>query len=459
MDNALHFLTIGELGAAFRRGEVSPVEAAEAFLERIDRLQGRTSAYITVTAERARADAKAAEAALRAGNDLGPLHGIPVALKDLFETAGIRTTAGSKVQGAFVPDRSCTAALRLARAGAVLLGKTNMVEFAFGPYGLNPHYGTPANPWDAERVPGGSSSGSGVAVAAGLAAAALGTDTGGSVRIPASYCGIVGLKTTVGRVSRAGVTPLSWTLDSVGPMTRCVEDAALVFSALAGPDPADPPTLAHPVAETDLKRDVKGMRVGVVRAPFFEGADAEVVARVEAAVRALDGLGVHVEEMDFPEAQQAAEATDNAVLMRTEGYAANRRALTETPGAFDPRIRDRLMLGAGVLAADYIEIVRRREGVVRSAARRLAGVDAVVGPTMLTPAPRVAEVELGEPGRLTTRVVNWLGLCAVSVPCGLTSRGLPVGLQVIGKAFDEETVLRLAYAYEQTTQPLRPPGF
>lgn len=459
----LPFLTAAELALRYRRGEVSPVEVAEAFLARIERYRAETAAYITVTAARARADAKAAETALRAGNDLGPLHGIPVALKDLCDTAGIRTTSGAAVRTDYVPQRSSRVAAKLARAGTVLLGKTNMVEFAFGPFGLNPHFGTPPNPWDAERVPGGSSSGSGVAVAAGLATAAIGTDTGGSVRIPAAFCGITGLKTTVGWVSRAGVTPLSGTLDSVGPMVRCVEDAALVFSAIAGPDPADPSTLSCPTGDVlaGLKRTVAGMRVGVVRAPFFEGADPEVVAAVEAAVQVLSGLGVLVEEMAFPEARQTAEEDDNLVLMRTEGYAVHRQALAESGEVFAPRVRQRLEQGEAVSAADYIEIVRRRGPMMRSARERLAGVEAVVGPTMLTPAPRLADLEAGEPIRLDTRVVNWLGLCAVSVPCGFTSRGLPVGLQLIGKPFDEATILRLAYAYQQATSwhARRPPGF
>jgi aspartyl-tRNA(Asn)/glutamyl-tRNA(Gln) amidotransferase subunit A len=292
-----------------------------------------------------------------------------------------------------------------------------------------------------------------VAVAAGLATAAIGTDTGGSVRIPAAFCGITGLKTTVGRVGRAGVTPLSWTLDSVGPMTRCVEDAALVFSAIAGPDAEDPPTLARSVEDvvSGLTRDVRGMRVGVVRAPFFAGADPEVVSAVEEAIQVLADLGVCAREMDFPEAQKTAEEEDNLILIRTEGYAVHRRTLAELGESVSPRVRERLLQGETVSAADYIEIVRRRKKMVRSAGERLAVVEAVVGPTMLTPAPRVADLERGEPLRLDTRLVNWLGLCAISVPCGFTSQGLPVGLQLIGKAFDEGTVLRLACAYQQAT--------
>lgn len=273
-EEPLCFMTISELAPLLRKREISPVELTGAFLERIERFQERTRAYITVTADRARADAKAAEAALRAGNDLGPLHGIPIALKDLCDTAGIRTTSGSQGREDYVPDTSCTVAKKLARAGTVLLGKTNMVEFAFGPFGLNPHFGTPPNPWDADRAPGGSSSGSGVAVATGLATAAIGTDTGGSVRIPAAFCGLVGLKTTQGRVGTAGITPLSWTLDSVGPLARCVEDAALVYEAIAGPEPGDdtacgmPPCDAIAGAETRCEGDA---HPGCPEAVFLKG--------------------------------------------------------------------------------------------------------------------------------------------------------------------------------------------
>ncbi len=451
----LHFLTIAELVPLLRRREVSPVELTEAFLGRIARHDGKLRSYITVTADRARAEAKAAETTLMAGADLGPLHGIPVALKDLCDTAGIRTTSGSKVRADHVPQRSSSVAVKLAQAGAVLLGKTNMVEFAFGPYGLNPHYGVPANPWDPARVPGGSSSGSGVAVAAGLATAAIGTDTGGSVRIPAAYCGIVGLKPTAGRVSAAGCTPLSWTLDSVGPMTRGVEDAALVYAAIAGPDPEDPSTLSQPIGDPlrALKRDVKGMRVGLARRPFFEGADPEVVSAVERAADLLSGLGVRVEEMVFPEAQVFVEGHETLFLSRVEGYAYHRETLAQRGGDYDPEVRKRLEAGAAVSAADYVLMLRERDRLMRSTQETLRPLDAVLGPTMLTPAPKVKDVEGGGiPPRLTTRIVNFLGLCAISVPCGFTSEGLPVGLQLIGKPFDEGTILPLAHAYEQAAE-------
>ncbi|MCZ6632346.1 MAG: amidase [bacterium] len=455
-DHGIFFQSLSELGARYRRAELSPVEVTEAFLDRIEREQARTKAYITVTADRALADARAAEKALRDGTDLGPLHGIPVALKDLFDTAGVRTTWGSKVRADFVPDTSATVATKLAQAGAVLLGKTNMVEFAFGPYGLNPHYGTPPNPWNPDCVPGGSSSGSGAAVARGLATAALGTDTGGSVRIPASFCGIVGLKPTLERVSRAGVMPLSWTLDSIGPMTRSVEDAALVFSAIAGPDPADPVTQGQVLVDVmaGLKGNVEGMRVGLVRDPFCTEADADVLAAFEQAVTVLAELGIAVEDFVFSEAEdelsEELAGRGSSTLMPVEGFAVFEDLIAECGEEWDPRIRGRIEAGAEISAPVYARVLRDRAALRQSAQKTLMAVDAVVCPTMLTGAPRIADVDRA-PVRLTTRLVNFLGLCAVSVPCGFTESGLPVGLQMVGKPFDEATILKLAYAYEQAT--------
>ena len=452
----LHYLNISELGKLYRSGEVSPVEVVNVFLERIDHYDAQTLAYITVTAERALAQAKTSEQQLGAGVDLGPLHGIPIGLKDLFHTAGVRTTSGSKAYDDFVPQTSATVAHRLERAGTILLGKTNMVELAFGPYGLNPQYGTPPNPWDKDRVPGGSSSGSGVAVAAGLATAAIGTDTGGSIRIPASFCGIVGLKPTLERVSRAGATPLSWTLDSVGPMTRCVEDAAFMFEAMAGPDGADFVTLNQPLVNViaHLKRDVKGLRVGFVRDPFCDEADFEVVAAIEEVARIYEGLGVSVVEMDFIEAREELDdeltGSGSSLIMPVEGFATHRELLATHGDVMDVRIRDRIQKGGDFLAVDYAQVLQKRERLRHGAQKTMCDVDALICPTMLTPAPRLADVGTA-PVRLTTRLVNFLGLCAISLPCGWSRDGLPMGLQIIGKPFDEQGILRLAYAYEQAT--------
>ncbi len=462
----LHFLNIAELGRLYRVGDVSPVDVVKVFLDRIDQYDVQTLAYITVTAERALAQAKASEEQLGAGVDLGPLHGIPIGLKDLFETAGVRTTSGSKAFDGFIPQTSATVAHRLERAGTILLGKTNMVELAFGPYGLNPQYGTPPNPWDQERVPGGSSSGSGVAVAAGLATAAVGTDTGGSIRIPASFCGIVGLKPTLERVSRAGATPLSWTLDSVGPMTRCVEDAALMFEAMAGPDLADPVTLNQPTVNvtSHLKRDIKGLRVGFVRDPFCVEADMEVVTAIEEVLRIFEGLGVSVDEMNFPEAREELEdeldGLGSSLIMPVEGFASHRELLTTHGDMMDARIRERIQKGGAFGAADYARVLQKRNDLMRAAKKTMCDVDAMICPTMLTTAPLIADVGTA-PIRLTTRLVNFLGLCAISLPCGWSYNGLPIGLQIIGKPFEEHVVLRLAYAYEQATlwRDKHPNGF
>jgi len=458
-----HFLSIEALGERYRSGDLSPVEVTRTFLDRIAARQGDTSAYITVTDERAMADARGAEEMLRAGNDLGPLHGIPIALKDLCDTAGIRTTSGSRVREHHIPDTSSTVAKKLARAGTVLLGKTNLVEFAFGPFGVNEHFGTPPNPWDRSCVPGGSSSGSGVVVSGGLATAAIGTDTGGSVRIPSAFCGIVGLKTTLGRVGTAGIMPLSRSLDTAGPMARSVRDAALVYSAIAGPEEGDDSADYEPVGDVlaEIEDGIEGMRIGVSRRPFFEGADPEVVTLVEKVIDWFSDLGASVVEFPFPEAIQAEAEDDNLTLLRMEGYAVHRDTLAQHANQYSSRVRARLEATPELPAADILQIQERRTGLMASARRRLEGIEAVVGPTLLTTAPRLEDLEKGEPARLLTRLVNWLGLCSISLPCGFTSRGMPVGVQLIGKPFDEATILRAARVYEHATEwhKRSPPGF
>lgn len=455
-------LTIHSLGKAYRSGALSPVEVTDAHLDEIDRRNSETHDFITVTAERAMADARAAEVMLRAGNDLGPLHGVPIALKDLVDTKGIPTTGGTKIWADRVPHRDGTVARRLARAGAVLLGKTNLVEFAFGPYGLNPHYGTPPNPWKADCVPGGSSSGSGGAVARGMAMAAIGTDTGGSVRLPASFCGIVGLKPTVQSVSRAGVIPLSWTLDSIGPMTRTAKDAAFVFDAIAGPDPEDPITRnvsIDPVADT-LDEDISGMRLGIAGDPFTDGADPEVSRLVEHAAETIQDLGARVAPFDFPEAREELDAElegrGSITLMCVEGYTCHRETLAGG-GTFDLRIKERIEAGRNYSGVDYAEALRSQERLKRASVARLDKIDALLAPTTLFPPPRIEDVAKA-PARLTTRLVNYLGLCAVTVPCGFSESGLPVGLQIIGKPFAEARILKLAHAYESATSHRQRPG-
>ena len=449
--------TISELGKLYRSGEVSPVDVTRSHLDAIDAMNDRSHDFITVTADRALADAESAEKAFRSGKDLGPLQGIPIALKDLVDTSGILTTAGTTLWRDRIPDRDATVARRLAASGSVLLGKTNMVEFAFGPYGLNPHYGTPPNPWAEDRVPGGSSCGSGGAVSRRCAVAAIGTDTGGSIRLPASFCGIVGLKPTLQRVSRAGVVPLSWTLDSVGPLTRSVTDAAIVFDAIAGYDEGDPVTHDTPARKAvspRLKESVRDCRIGLVRDPFFDGADREVVDLVEDAARIFEDIGVNVAELEFPEAREELDAEldgkGSVTLMCVEGYACHEQTLSLHGDCVDPRIKERIEIGRKISAVDYARALTEQRRLQRAALSRMRSVDAILVPTTLYPAPKIEDVSKA-PARLTTRLINFLGLCAVSVPCGFTSEGLPVGLQLIGKAFDEISILNLALAYERAT--------
>jgi aspartyl-tRNA(Asn)/glutamyl-tRNA(Gln) amidotransferase subunit A len=455
--NELTRLSIAETGERIRRRTLSPVELTRAYLDTIQARNADGRYYLTVLHDEALAAARIAEQEIGSGKYRGALHGIPVALKDLVMTRGIRTTCGSRILKDWIPETDATVAARLAAAGAVLLGKLNMHEFAYGPTGVNPHYGTPANPWGANRMPGGSSSGSGAAVAAGLCAGALGTDTGGSIRIPASLCGIVGLKPTYGRVSRAGVVPLAWSLDHIGPMTRTVTDAALMLQALAGRDPTDPSTAALPVPDyrRDLERDPRGLRVGVVRDLFFERLDSEVRTAVKAAAQALADLGVHVEEVRLPRIHHAGPAT--FAIITAESMAYHEPYLKTRPSEYGADVRARLLTGQFVLATQYLKAQRARQVLRAEVDGVLRHVDALLIPTTPIPAPRVDEREVAVDG-VTDDVRGWLTRCtrpinltghpALSVPCGLTTSGLPIGLQLVGRSFDEATLLRLGRAYE-----------
>jgi aspartyl-tRNA(Asn)/glutamyl-tRNA(Gln) amidotransferase subunit A len=466
--NELTRLSIAEAGERIRRRTLSPVELTRAYLDQIQARNADGRYYLTVLHDAALAAAGTAEQEIGSGKYRGPLHGIPVALKDLVMTRRVRTTCGSRILKDWIPETDATVAARLAAAGAVLLGKLNMHEFAYGPTGVNPHYGTPSNPWGPDRMPGGSSSGSGAAVAAGLCAGALGTDTGGSIRIPASLCGIVGLKPTYGRVSRAGVVPLAWSLDHVGPMTRTVTDAALLLQALAGHDPADPSTAAVPVPDyrRRLDGDPRTLRVGLVRELFFERLDPEVRAAVEAAARALADLGVQVEEVRLPRIHHAGPAT--FAIIAAESMAYHEPYLKTRASEYGADVRARLLTGQFVLATQYLKAQRARQVLRAEVDTVLARVDALLLPTTPIPAPRLDEREVAVDG-VTDDVRGWLTRCtrpinltghpALSVPCGLTTGGLPIGLQLVGRQFDEATVLRLGCAYEAVSpfRDRRPP--
>ena len=462
--NELCYLTIAEAADLIRDGELSPVELTRAFLDRIDRLDPTLNAYITILHEGALADARKAEAELLAGEYRGPLHGIPIALKDLYDTAGIRTTASSRVMKDRVPTEDATTTAKLKAAGAVLLGKLAMHEFALG--GPDPTCGFPLakNPWNLDHMPGGSSSGSGTAIAAGLAMGTLGSCTGGSIRGPAAHCGIAGIKATYGRVSRYGVVPLSWSLDHCGPLTWTVEDSALMLQAIAGFDPKDPTTSRAPVPDytESLVDDVEGMTVGVPRDYFFpdDGAiNADTKALAEAALDTLEGLGATLVDVSIPSLEYAGGAQQT--IMLSEAYAYHRTNLVNRPEDFGEMVRGRFRLGGLVSGGDYVQAQRVRNVIKREFAEVLKTVDVIATPTMSTPPPPFSTASSRNTSSLRslTGPYNLTGMPAISVPCGLTPDGLPGGFQIGGKPFDESTVFQVAYAYQQQVRlyERRPP--
>jgi aspartyl-tRNA(Asn)/glutamyl-tRNA(Gln) amidotransferase subunit A len=454
-------LTIAEASRRIARRELSPVELTQAALERIERLNPRLNAFITVLGDQAIDGAKMAEREIMAGKIRGPLHGIPIALKDLCATKGIRTTAGSKILSDYIPTEDATVTVRLTQAGTILLGKLQMNEFAYGPDGDNVHYGPVHNPWDLERITGGSSSGSGAAVAASLCLGALGTDTGGSIRIPSALCGIVGIKPTYGRVSRYGITPLSWSLDHAGPMAKAVEDAALLLQAMAGHDGKDPSTVRLPVPDyaAALSGDVRGLRIGVPREYFFEMLDPEVERAVRQALEILKGLGALVQEVSWPTLRHTTLAA--LVIVLAEASTFHEPWIRTQAQAYHPEIAMRLKWGLLLPASAYLKAQRLRALICRDAARLWSQVDVLLTPATLMPAPRSRETHIRLGGREVStreallrlmRPFNLTGLPAIAVPCGFTASGLPIGLQIAGKPFDEATVLRAAHAYEQHTE-------
>jgi len=454
-------LTIAEAGELIRKKSLSPVEIAAACLERVERYDKRLSAYITVLGDSAMAEARQAEQAIARGEYLGPLHGIPLALKDTFAMRGVRVTAGSKLLENNVLDYDSAVIERLRKAGVVFLGTLNMHEFAYGATNSNPFYGFARNPWDQERIPGGSSGGSAVAVAASMCLGSIGTDAGGSVRLPSSLCGIVGLKPTFGRISRFGTLALSLTMDHNGPMTKTVTDAAIILDAVAGPDPRDPGCASRPVARyrEELAGGVSGLKIGLPKEYFAEAMDDQVRAAVTAAVKKLSSLGAVVEEVSLPHCSRYAPPTFVALAM-TEASSVHARDLRSKPNEYSPETRELLHMGMLIPARRYVQAQRVRTLLVRDLDEALKRVDVIVMPTSTIPAPRIGERTVSLNGKsinviaaLTrlTSLFNMTGLPCVSVPCGFTSEGLPIGMQIAGKAFAESTVLRVGHAYETST--------
>jgi aspartyl-tRNA(Asn)/glutamyl-tRNA(Gln) amidotransferase subunit A len=447
-------LTLTQASELLRTRKVSPVELTEACLRRIEALNPKLNAFITVTAEQALAQAREAEADLQRGRGKGPLHGIPLALKDLVDTAGVRTTAASGLFKDRVPTHDAEVVRRLRAAGAVLLGKLNMHELAYGGSSVISYFGPVPNPWAPDYSSGGSSSGSAVAVAAGLCYGALGSDTGGSIRQPAAYCGIVGLKPTYGRVSTRGVVPLSWSLDHVGPMTRTVQDAALLLQVMAGYDRED--TASTDTAVGDYAEALAGktssLRIGVVRAHFYEGLHPDLQEAMDAGLSVLRQLTSSPREVETP-------AANDATVLRAEAYSYHRESAAKTPELFQPETLRRIRGGAEIDTVAYVNARRQLDQLRRSAPRIFDTVDLLITPTTPVPPFSISEL-LANPNDLrakeivtlrNTRPFNMLGLPTISVPCGFTQAGLPIGMQITGPPGGEATVLRLAHAYEEAT--------
>lgn len=457
-------LTIADAADLLARREISAVELTEAHLHRISAHDARLNSFITVTADHALAQARTADDELARGVRRGPLHGVPVALKDLYDTAGIRTTAGSIFFADRVPDTDARAVTLLYQAGAVLLGKLNMHEWALGVTNINPHYGPSRNPWDTTRITGGSSGGAAAAVAAGLCLGALGSDTGGSIRIPASLCGIVGFKPTFGRVSLRGVVPLSWNLDHAGPMARSVIDAALLLQATAGYDPDDPVSVAAPVDDllADIDAGVAGWRIALADDAHFGQADPEVLAAVHRAAAVFEELGAHIERIDLGRGQEAAQM--NALMTTSDAAAFHRDRLRTSPEKFGADVLARMERGAMFTSTEYILARRFQSEWRRQLERLFERFDLLLTPTAPITAPVIEGLDSVEAARQLTRCTapfNLAGLPALSLPCGISSAGLPIGLQIIAAPWREAHALRAGRAFEQATAWHRqtPPGW
>ena len=455
LSGELNSLDLLDAAQRVARGEVSPVELTAACLERIAALDARVNAFITVTADGAMEESREAERELTRGDSGGPLTGVPLAVKDLFDTAGVRTTAGSRFFSERVPDRDAVVLQKLRTAGAVLLGKLNMHEWALGVTNDNPHYGACRNPWALDRITGGSSGGSAAALAAGMCFGALGSDTGGSIRIPASLCGVVGLKPTYGRVSLRGAVPLSWSLDHAGPMARRVSDVALLLEAIAGPDNADPGSadVATGDYRAKLEDGISGWRIGVIADESLGDVEPDVRAAVRKAVKALASAGARIEELAVPELQEAGRL--NGLMTTADAAAFHRERMERAPDAFGQDVLTRLRRGAAYGATDYAD-ARRQQSILRQTfsswfVEHGGSFDAVILPTTPCIAPRIAGLDPVALAPVLTRLTapfNFTGLPAMSVPCGVTPDGLPVGLQIVGAPWAEQRVLRVGRAYE-----------
>jgi len=467
MTATLSEMPLADLGALMRSKQVSPVEVVEQALARIQKLNPRLNAFWTVTTDLAREQARRAEMEIAKGEYRGPLHGVPVGLKDLIWTRGIRTTFGSKITRDFVPDADAAVVEKLREAGAVLIGKTALHEFAYGITNDNPHFGPTRNPWDPARTPGGSSGGSGVAVATGMCHAALGTDTGGSIRIPASFCGVAGLKPTLGRVSLRNIQPLGYTLDHVGPMARTVVDVGLVYQVIAGFDAEDEFSVDRPLGEIGLRKSLTGVRVGVPEDFFFEALQPDVERAVGKAIEVMRELGAETIPVSLPCMPKLVEVARDLLLV--EAYAVHAGKFRERPDDFGGDLKALFEKGRELTAEQYVETQSSRHRLRRELERVFDQVNVIITPA--TPLTAfligIGKVQLGgneydarAAATRFTREFNASGHPALTLPCGFDDQGLPIGLQIIGRLWDEAAVLHVGYAYEQATEwhRRRPPS-
>ncbi len=453
-------MSLVSVAKAIAEKKLSSHEVTRSCLHRIAQWQPRLNAFMAIEAEAALKAADAADAALAKGDNRGALHGVPLAHKDMYYDAGKVVSCGSLIRRDFVATTTSTALQRLKDAGTVRLGSLQMVEFAYGPTGHNVHYGAVHNPWNVDHITGGSSSGSGSAVAARLTFAALGSDTGGSIRMPAHFCGVTGLKTTVGRVSRAGAMPLSQSLDTVGPLAQTVEDCALLLGLMAGADPEDPTASTLPVPDymAATKGSIKGLKIGVPSAFYVDDLDPEVARVLDEAIAVLKKEGAEIVPVELPDQRQLTAACQ--IVLATEAAALHKRWMIERPQDYGPQVLMRLQNGLAIPGVTYLEAMRWRGPALAAYLAAVTGTDAVLAPVAPVPAPTIAESDVGNSDgaeaviqRLTrfTRPVNYLGLPSLSIPAGFAKSGLPVGMQLIGRSFDEAMLLRIGAAFQRVT--------
>jgi aspartyl-tRNA(Asn)/glutamyl-tRNA(Gln) amidotransferase subunit A len=453
-------MSLTSVARAIAEKRLSSREATKSCLDRIAQWQPRLNAFMAVEAEAALAAADAADAALAKGNVSGALHGVPLAHKDMYYDEGRVVTCGSKIRRDYVATTTSTALQRLKDAGTIRLGSLQMAEFAYGPTGHNSHYGPVHNPWGIDHITGGSSSGSGSAAAARLTFAALGSDTGGSIRMPAHFCGVTGLKTTYGRISRAGAMPLSQSLDTVGPLARTAEDCALLLGLMAGADADDPTAFSGPVPDymAATREPIKGLKIGVPTAFYVDDLDPEVARILDETLAVLKKEGANVVQVELPDQRQLTAACQ--LVLATEAAAFHKRWLIERPQDYGAQVLMRLQNGLAIPGVSYLEAMRWRGPALAAHIAAVAGVDAVIAPVAPVAAPTIAESDVGNSPdaeaviqRLTrfTRPINYLGLPSLSIPTGFTRSGLPVGMQLIGRSFDEAMLLRIGAAFQRAT--------